>query len=119
MYSFGPNVRHIIDCHETNEEVIAKYKSQQLTTRHSIVCPSLIPLSPVALRNYEKETKDQLKDWLQDIQYVNSRVGLIYNFYPMREQGVDLSQSINLGEYITEAEEKMNSEFRQVAKSLI
>lgn len=31
MMRFGANVRHIIDCKETNEEVIAKFKSQQLT----------------------------------------------------------------------------------------
>jgi hypothetical protein len=54
MFKFGPNVRHIIDCHETNEEVIAKFKSTQLTQRHSMVCPALIPLSPLALTNYQK-----------------------------------------------------------------
>lgn len=52
MMKFGPNVRHIIDCHETNEEVIARFKSQQLSQRHKLVCPSLIPLSPVATKNY-------------------------------------------------------------------
>lgn len=91
MLRFGGNVRHIIDCHETNEEVIARFKSQQLTQRHSKVCPSLIPLSPVALRNYELETSEQLKSWLSDIQYFNSRVGLAYNIFPNKDQGVDYS----------------------------
>ena len=27
MLRFGPNVQHVIDCHETNEEVIARFKS--------------------------------------------------------------------------------------------
>lgn len=67
MMRFGANVRHVIDCHETNEEVIARFKSQQLSSRHSIVCPSLIPLSPVAVRNYEKETSEQMKNWFADI----------------------------------------------------
>jgi phenylalanine-4-hydroxylase len=28
MYRFGKNTKHIIDCHEANEEVIARFKSQ-------------------------------------------------------------------------------------------
>ena len=82
MLRFGDNVQHIVDCHETNEEVISRFKSQQLSSRHSLVCPSIIPLSPLAVRNYELETRDQLKNWLQEIKYANSRVGLIYNLYP-------------------------------------
>ena len=31
MRNFGANVKHIIDCHETNEEVIARFKSQLLS----------------------------------------------------------------------------------------
>lgn len=56
-----------------------------------MVCPSLIPLSPTALKNYERETAEELKGWLQDIQYINSRVGLMYNLYPKRDAGVDMS----------------------------
>lgn len=82
MMRFGANVRHVIDSHETNEEVIARFKSQQLSSRHSIVCPSLIPLSPVAVRNYERETSEQMKSWFADVQYINSRIGLVYNMYP-------------------------------------
>jgi hypothetical protein len=51
MYRFGKNTKHIIDCHEANEEVIARFKSQQLSSRHALVCPSLIPMSPVVLNN--------------------------------------------------------------------
>lgn len=31
MRNFGANVKHIIDCHETNEEVVARFKSQLLS----------------------------------------------------------------------------------------
>lgn len=47
----------MIDCHETNDEVIARAKSYVLSTRHKIVCPSLIPLSPIACKRYEMESK--------------------------------------------------------------
>ena len=79
--------------------MIAKHKSQNLTDKHSLVCPSLIPLSPLALRNYEKESREQLKEWLQDIAYMNSKIGLAYNFYPLKEKGFDMAQCISRGDY--------------------
>jgi hypothetical protein len=94
--------------------VIARYKSQLLTQRHSLVCPSLIPLSPVALRNYERETSEQLKEWLRDIQYVNSRVGLMYNLYPAKDQGIDNSQSIGMGDLKNVMEDKITAEMKIV-----
>ena len=48
MLKFGSNVKHIIDCHETNDEVISKTKGHTLTQRHSKVCPHLIPLPKTA-----------------------------------------------------------------------
>jgi hypothetical protein len=120
MYGFGPNVKHVIDCHETNEEVIARFKSQQLSGRHALVCPTLIPMSPVALKNYQKETAEQLSDWLRDIQYINSRVGLSYNLYPLNgTQGVDNSQAIGIMDFNNEVEQQITDELKQIIKSMV
>jgi ribonuclease Z len=35
MMSFGPKVKHIIDCHETNDEVMNRAKSYNINKRHS------------------------------------------------------------------------------------
>ncbi len=51
------------------------------------------------------ETAGKMKEWFQDIQYINSRVGLNYNMYPQTSQGVDMSQTINRGDYWNEQEE--------------
>jgi hypothetical protein len=83
---------------------VARFKSQQLSTRHSLVCPSIIPLSPVAVKNYEVQTREQLKAWLNEIQYANSRVGLVYNLYPAGNKGFDLSQAISQGDLMNETE---------------
>jgi hypothetical protein len=72
------------------------------------VCPSLLPLSKVALRNYEAESREALKAWLGDIQMLNSRVGLQYNLFPLKEQGIDYAQAVTLGDFVNEAEEKIN-----------
>ncbi len=61
MMSFGPKVKHIIDCHETNDEVMARARSYNLHKRHSQVCPGLIPLSPVELKAYAKENQELLQ----------------------------------------------------------
>jgi hypothetical protein len=104
MYRFGPNTKHIIDCHEANEEVIARFKSQQLSQRHALVCPSLIPMSTVVL-NSNKDTNEQLASWLQDIQTINSRVGLSYNLYPMNDaHGIDNSLAIGKMDLMNETE---------------
>jgi hypothetical protein len=119
MQRFGPNIQHVLDCHETNEEVIARFKSQQLSSRHSLVCPSIIPLSPVAVRNYEQETRGQLKEWLKDVHYANARVGLVYNMYPAGGRGYDMSQVIGQGDMMNEAEQMITNEMKMIVDSLI
>lgn len=57
----GPNVKHILDCHECNEEVISRTRSHTMTYRQQIVCPLLIPLSKAELINYEKQNGDLVK----------------------------------------------------------
>lgn len=54
MMRLGPNVKHVIDCHECNEEVISRVKSHALTYRQKAVCPAMIPLSDVAVSNFEE-----------------------------------------------------------------
>lgn len=66
----------MLDCSESNDEVIARDKGYELITRHQMVCPDLIPLSPLALRRYEEETKELLKEKLSQIDYVNTKMGL-------------------------------------------
>lgn len=86
MRSFGPASQHILDCHEANDEVIARFKSQQLTSKHQLVCPALIPLSDVALKSYEKDANLQLKGWLgDDVPFHHAKVGLVYNLFPLKE----------------------------------
>lgn len=104
IYKFGLNVRHIIDCAETNDEVMAKVKSFNHLMKVKQVCPSLIPLSCDALRNYEEETKEQLTDYLQDLVFYNSKIGLSYNLYPLGSQGLDLSAVISHQEIDNELE---------------
>jgi len=53
MYSFGLNVKHMIDRRETNEEVTAKFKSQQLTG-DTQSCPTLTLISSVCFETVGK-----------------------------------------------------------------
>jgi hypothetical protein len=53
MLNFGANVKHILDCQESNDEVMSRVKGYQLTNRHKQVCPHMIPLSPIAVNNFE------------------------------------------------------------------
>ncbi len=62
-------------------------------------------MSPVTVNNYQKDTAENLSKWLQDIQYINSRVGLSYNLYPINgTQGLDNSQSISHMDLMNETE---------------
>jgi hypothetical protein len=83
MYQFGSNVKHIIDCHETNDEIIGRTKAYALSSRHKTICPSLIPLSGHALKYYEQDTKDTLDKYLADFKYLNAKVGMAYNLFPV------------------------------------
>jgi len=56
------------------------------------------------VRNYEKETKEQLSQWLNNIKYANSRVGMVYNCYPANTKGFDMSQAISMGDMNNETE---------------
>ena len=120
MYRFGSNTKHIIDSHEANEEVIARFKSQQLSQRHALVCPSLIPMSPVVVTNYQKNTAEELSKWLQDIQYINSRVGLSYNLYPFNDaQGLDNSQAIGKMDLMNETENQITEEMKKLVNIMV
>lgn len=45
MLRFGPKTKHIFDCKECNDEVIARTKSYNLHMRQKQICPSFIPIS--------------------------------------------------------------------------
>ena len=119
MYNFGLNVRHIIDCVEANDEVIARVKGYNYSNRVQQACPSLIPLSPMAVRAYEQETKQTLGDYLQDLTYINAQMGLSYNLYPLISQGPELSHVITMKEINNEIEQQMKIEINQTVKSMI
>lgn len=62
MMSFGPTAKHVLDCFEANDEVIAKAKAFSLHQRQKIVCPHMIPISDLELKNYEQLNKVMIKE---------------------------------------------------------
>lgn len=91
MLSFGANVKHVLDCQESNEEVISRTKGFTLSERHKVVCPEMIPMSPIAVTNYEKQNKELLEKHFNGMDYVNSKLGLVYNLFPLSGSGFDYS----------------------------
>jgi hypothetical protein len=53
MKMFGPNVKHVIDCIESNNEVIARGKGYQHYMRLKLVCPHFLPISEIPVNYYE------------------------------------------------------------------
>ena len=52
----------------------------------------MIPLSDVALNNYDKlENQKILEKHFQDIDYVHSKLGIAMNMFPKTQAGIDLS----------------------------
>lgn len=91
MTQFGENVNHVIDCEQANDEIIAKTKAYALTSRHKLVCPSLIPVSTPNLRMYGEENKAQIDEFLNGLKHLNAKMGLLYNLYPLNSCGPQLS----------------------------
>lgn len=53
MLKFSASTKHIIDCKESNDEVMARNKSFDLHERHKLVCPHMIPISKQELQDFE------------------------------------------------------------------
>ena len=77
-------------------------------------------MSPVVVTNYQKNTAEELSKWLQDIQYINSRVGLSYNLYPFNDaQGLDNSQAIGKMDLMNETENQITEEMKKLVNIMV
>ncbi|CDW79345.1 zinc phosphodiesterase elac [Stylonychia lemnae] len=120
MRQFGLNVKHVVDCEEVNDEVQMKVKGYQLSSRHALVCPTLIPLSKMAIQRHQEEAKTQLAEFHQVYNLLISQVGQVFNLYPINSSNVvDNSQVIQLKDLYTEEDESLNTEMQQLIKSLL
>ena len=55
LNQFGPNVKHILDCPESNIPVLSKSKANFFTDRIKMVCPLLFPTASVNIQEEMKE----------------------------------------------------------------
>lgn len=87
MKNFGENVQHVIDCDQTNDEIISRTKGYLLTSRHKVVCPSLIPIATPKLIPYGQINKEKLEEFYRGFKVINSLMGAQHDLMPLVMKG--------------------------------
>lgn len=68
---------------------------------------------------YGQENKAKIDEFLNGLKYLNAQMGMLYNLYPIANQGLQSNSVITSEEYNNDVEKDLRSELRETVKSVL